>query len=86
MAGVADAVAPWDSVVPVIVASEAVPFLAVAGTDLAAIVETDLSVSPLSEEMGMSPTALVVGLQCSVEETQSRMDDSETASFEPQTD
>jgi hypothetical protein len=97
MAGVADAVAPWDSVVPVIVASEAAPFLAVAGTDSAAIVEAiqaDLSVPPLSGEMRMSPTALVVGLQCSVEETplavmikMTRMvDDPETASFESQTD
>ena len=88
MAGVADAVAPWDLVVP---------FLAVAGTDSAAIVEgiqADLSVSPLSGEMQRSPTALVVGLPCSVEETPSAVmikmtrmvDDPETASFESQTD
>ena len=96
-AEVADAVAPWDLIVPVIVASEAVPFLAVAGTDSTAIVEAiqaNLSVPPLTGEMRMSPTTLAVDRQCPVEETQSAVkikmtrmvDDSEAASFECQTD
>ena len=86
MAGVVDAT------VPVIVV--AVPLLAAAGMDSAAIVgaiQMDLSASPLSEEMRMSPTAPVVGfpetIQSAVMIKMTRMaDDSEAAGFESQMD